>query len=246
MRKIILSIAAIILILATSLSFIACTQEQTPTQQGAENQTGTTQQGTGEPTVIRTVTAEEWDEAFDLYFKNFTMEYTSYSPDETYYLKAEFLENGGMHQYQVEHGWGEFYTYYNEAEGKWQEYHGAAVVPDWEYDSREAYLEGNYGDDVGVFRSILPSFKGLFDEFTYDEAKGEYIAEGLPVSAFEGTPMNVSFKFEDKKAVKLYFTVPIPDYADCYLQIDLTKYGTTTITYPERITNPTDENVDED
>ena len=189
----------------------------------------------GDETIEYTVNSEQWDKGVTLYWTNVTYEFT----DGTRGNKVELLEDGGLHQYAgVGGGWGEFYVIYKNS--KWQVYQGDNTTLSFEYDTETAYKAGSYGDDFGFMGHMLPTIRGRMDEFTFDEANHQYIAEniGISMGPDDVYPMNVTAKFENQKLVYVKFAAV---GGDEYMEATFTDYGTTVIEYPDYILNGSSE-----
>ena len=182
----------------------------------------------GGDTITYTVTSEQWDKAVSLYWTNVTYEFT----DGTHGNKVELLADGGLHQY--EGAWGEFYVIYKNS--KWQVYQGTDMDLQFEYSTPAEYIGGSYSDDFGFMGHMLPTIRGRMDEFTFDEANHQYVAEniGISMGPDDVYPMSVIAKFENQKLVYVKFEAV---GGDEYMEATFTDYGTTTIEYPDYILN---------
>lgn len=195
--------------------------------------TATSYNKTSGATVDYTVTEEQWDKAVSLYWTNVTYEFTAVGYGTQ---KVELLEDGGLHQYAKDGGWGEVYVIYRNS--KWQVYNEDDTTPTFEYDTPADYIDGNYGDDVGFMGAILPSIRGKFDEFTFDSANNQYVAEniGIQMGGSDNLyPMSVTAKFENQKLVYIKFYAADVDVTA--FEVDFYDYGTTAINYPDYILN---------
>ena len=176
------------------------------------------------------VTEEEWDNATSLYWKNLTFEHTYMDEGQAKTQKIELLADGSMHQ--SGDGWGEKYVAYRDS--KWIVYN-ASGEQSFEYDTASDYIAGNYGDDIGFMKGILPLFEGKMGEFTYDEAKHQYVAENYYFIVYgnEGYYANIVVKFEDANLV--YIKVSFVENEGAGFEVNLYDYGKTTIDFPASI-----------
>lgn len=197
--------------------------------------TATAYNKTSGETVDYTVNSEQWDAAVSLYWTNVTYEFTSVGYGTQ---KVELLEDGGLHQYAKDDGWGEVFVIYSEAKWKVYQSENHTSTPDFEYDTEADYIDGSYGDDVGFMGAILPSISGKFDEFTFDSANNQYVADniGIPMGGPDNLyPMTVTAKFENQKLV--YLKIYSADVGVTAFEATFTDYGTTVIEYPDYILN---------
>ena len=114
--------------------------------------------------VTYTVTEEEWNEALDLKYKNLTFTGTVNVGGESGEMTLKLIEDGSIHQ--ISSGvidWGEHIyrvnsdktvSYFSKTETGWEAGPGGTG-----YDTLQEYEQGNYGDDFGFMRSIIPSVK---------------------------------------------------------------------------------------
>ena len=186
----------------------------------------------GNETVEYTVTAEQWDKGVTLYWTNVTYEYTAAGYGTQ---KVELLEDGGLHQYAMDGGWGEVYVIYSN--GTWKVYNGDDTDFDSEYNTAEGeygYIENNYGDDINFMQGIVMSLRGKSDLFTFDTTANQYVAEniGIPMSS-QTYPMDVTVTFENQKLVYLH----IGSGDNTIFEANFWDYGTTVIEYPDYILN---------
>lgn len=197
--------------------------------------TATAYNKTSGETVDYTVNSEQWDKAVSLYWTNVTYEFTAAGYGTQ---KVELLEDGGLHQYAKDGGWGEVFVIYSEAKWKVYQSENQTSTPDFEYDTEADYMAGSYGDDVGFMGAILPSIRGKFDEFTFDSANNQYVADniGIPMGGPDNLyPMSVTAKFENQKLV--YLKIYSADVGVTAFEADFYDYGTTVIDYPDWILN---------
>lgn len=181
-------------------------------------------------TVKYKVTEEQWDKATSLLWKNLTYEYTYMDGGQAKTQKIELLEDGSMHQ--SGDGWGEKYVVYRDQ--KWIVYN-ANGEQTFEYDTADDYIAGNYGDDVGFMKNILPKFEGKIGEFTYDEANHQYVAENYYFIAYgnDGFYINATVKFENENLVLM--KVDIVGHSEENFEVRFYDYGKTTINYSTSI-----------
>jgi len=182
--------------------------------------------------ITYTVTAEQWDEATSLYWKNLTFEYTYAYNNEQRTLKLELLEDGSLHQ--SGNSWGEKYVYYNGS--TWTVYDADGVATTLVYNTQADYIAGNYGDDVGFMGNILPMFAGHMDEFTFDETTNQYVISNYSVAVATdfSVTVNVDVKFENGNIVFAKYS--FPEESDADFEVTFYDYGTTTIDFPASIT----------
>ena len=202
-------------------------QEEVSPQGNSGEGSGT---GTGE-TVVYTVNAEEWNNALSFYRKNVYYEFTGNGRT----VKVELSEDGGLHLF------GDFFAerwvIYRTAENKWQEYYSTGLGMG--FTSEAAYIESNnWADDFGFISALVPSLKDRLSEFTFDGTNNRYTAGNILIPMGDTAyPMNVIVKFENKKLVYIKFGAMVGEYG---FEGTFTKYGTTTITYPQWIIDNTE------
>ena len=190
----------------------------------------------GDEKTSYTVNSEQWDNAVSLYWKNLTYEFTDGESGN----KVELLEDGSLHQY--EGAWGEKYCIYRTAQQVWQVYHKGnewnedSKTHAMDYSTEQGYIDGNYGDDFGFMGHMLPTISGRINEFTFDSANNQYVAEniGIPMTPEDVYPMNVIAKFENQKLVYVKFAAV---EGSNYFEANFWDYGTTVIEFPDWMLN---------
>ena len=99
------------------------------------------------------------------------------------------------------------------------------------YDTLQEYEQGNYGDDFGFMRSIIPSVK-YNSLFEFDETDNSYKGTvNLNIGSDGALAFDTTVKFENKNLVFLDFSADI-EGVSYVLTVRLYDYGTTEITFP--------------
>ena len=186
--------------------------------------------------ITYTVTEEEWNEALDLKYKNLTFTGTVNVGGESGEMTLKLIEDGSIHQ--ISSGvidWGEHIyrvnsdktvSYFSKTETGWEAGPGGTG-----YDTLQEYEQGNYGDDFGFMRSIIPSVK-YNSLFEYDETDNSYKGTvNLNISSDGALAFDTTVKFENKNLVFLDFSADI-EGVSYVLTVRLYDYGTTEITFP--------------
>lgn len=215
-KKLVGMLTAVVSVFLCAFGFAGCEE---PEQCGS----GGIGQGDGvqtEPSY--TVSEEEWDDALELKFKNVTFTFTL--KDEQRgdgYLNLKLTQDGSLYQKSEGLGWGEhFYkvnadgtvSYCYKNAGQWVKGNG--------YDTVKEYEEGNYGDDVGLMRSVFPAV--TYSSCTYDETNAVYKGTLQPAPDVQ---VEVQLKFENKKLVSFAMSGGA--------SVVFYDYGTTVIQFPE-------------
>ena len=231
-KKLIIALVIIMALVVSMMGFIACDDTDTTPQQ--EQNQGDVQEGQGDgnpsdEVVVYTVTSEQWDAALSLYWKNLTYEFTDGEGSQ----KLELLADGSFHQYAGM--WGEVYSIYRADQEKWQVYQGSATTPSFNYTTQQDYIDGNYGDDFGFMKSMLPSISGMFNEFTFNTETNSYFGDDVLVPNWDSTPipMDVTAKFENQNIVYVNFVFDAVHHFEC----NFWNYGKTTIDFPDYVKN---------
>ena len=180
--------------------------------------------------VTYTVTEEEWNEALDLKYKNLT--FTGTIPGNLG-ITLKLLEDGSLQQIPIgDIGWGECIYQVNsdktvstvyETENGW--------VRNKVYDTLEEYEQGNYGDDIGFMKAIIPAAK-YNSSFEFDETDNSYKGTvNLNISSDGALAFDTTVKFENKNIVYLEYSAEMGEetYA---ITVRFYDYGTTEITFP--------------
>ncbi len=183
-----------------------------------------------------TVTEEEWNEALNLKYKNLTFTGTVNVGGESGEMTLKLIENGSIHQ--TSSGvidWGEHIyrvngdktvSYFFKTETGWE-----AGPEGSGYDTLQEYEQGNYGDDFGFMRSIIPSvqYNSLFE---FDETDNSYKGTvHLNISSNGALAFDTTVKFENKNLVFLDLSADL-EGVSYVLTVRLYDYGTTEITFP--------------
>ena len=118
--------------------------------------------------ITYTVTEEEWNEALDLKYKNLT--FTGTIPGNLG-ITLKLLEDGSLQQISIgDIGWGEHIyrvnidktvSYFSKTETGWE-------ASGTGYDTLQEYEQGNYGDDMGFMKTVIPAAK-YNSSFEFDE-----------------------------------------------------------------------------
>lgn len=184
--------------------------------------------------VTYTVTEEEWNAALYLRYKNVTFTGTVSGLNGDMTLKL--TEDGSLHQISSgDMSWGEHIyqvnddgtvSYFVKTQAGW-----AAGEEGTGYDSLEDYEKGNYGDDFGFMKSVVPAAE-YNDSFVFDETDNSYKGTVmLDISSDGALAFDTIVKFENKKIVSLEFSAETG--GETYtLAVRFYDYGTTEITYP--------------
>ncbi len=186
--------------------------------------------------VSYTVTEEEWNEALNLKYKNLTFTGTVNVGGESGEMTLKLIEDGSIHQ--ISSGvidWGEHIykvnsdktvSYFSKTETGWE-----AGTEGTGYDTLQEYEQGNYGDDFGFMRSIIPSVQ-YNSSFEFDETANSYKGTVmLNISSDGAQAFDTTVKFENKNLVFLDFSADI-EGVSYVLTVRLYDYGTTEITFP--------------
>lgn len=183
--------------------------------------------------VTYTVTEEEWNEALDLKYKNLT--FTGTIPGNMG-ITLKLLEDGSLQQIPIgDIGWGEHIyrvnsdktvSYFSKTDTGWK-----AGAEESGYDTLQEYEQGNYGDDVGFMKAIIPTAK-YNSSFVFDETDNSYKGTVmLNISSDGALAFDMTAKFENKNLVFLDFSADI-EGVSYVLTVRLYDYGTTEITFP--------------
>ena len=180
--------------------------------------------------ITYTVTEEEWNEALDLKYKNLT--FTGTIPGNLG-ITLKLLEDGSLQQISIgDIGWGEHIyrvnidktvSYFSKTETGWE-------ASGTGYDTLQEYEQGNYGDDMGFMKTVIPAAK-YNSSFEFDETDNSYkgtvnLDTGSGAQIFETT-----VKFENKNIVYLEYSAEMGE--ETYvITVRLYDYGTTEITFP--------------
>lgn len=230
MKKRLILALILILTLTASVFVFACDDatgsnagnngtEQNQSTDGGQGNGGN---GDGTDTVEYTVSEEQWDNAVSLYWKNLTFETNNGNGTH----KVEMLENGSMHQYDGILG--EMFVIYRAEQNVWQTCQNGKIKST--YNTADEYENGGYADDAGIIPMIKLSLSGEFGKFTYNETDNTYVANSGDIRLWGDNLASAQVKFENRNLVYVrYFSDNMPGG----MELLLSKYGTTTITFPD-------------
>ena len=181
--------------------------------------------------ITYTVTEEEWNEALDLKYKNLT--FTGTIPGNLG-ITLKLLEDGSLQQISIgDIGWGEHIyrvnidktvSYFSKTETGWE-------ASGTGYDTLQEYEQGNYGDDMGFMKTVIPAAK-YNSSFEFDETDNSYKGTvNLNISSDGALAFDTTVKFENKNIVYLEYSAEMGEetYA---ITVRFYDYGTTEITFP--------------
>ena len=181
-----------------------------------------------------TVTAEEWNEALDLKYKNLT--FTGTISGASGEMTLKLIEDGSIHQISSgDIDWGEHIyrvnsdktvSYFLKTDTGWE-----AGAEGSGYDTLQEYEQGNYGDDFGFMKEIIPAAK-YNSSFVFDETDNSYKGTVmLNISSDGALAFDMTAKFENKNLVFLDFSAET-EGVTYSLTVRLFDYGTTEIEFP--------------
>ncbi len=184
--------------------------------------------------VTYTVTEEEWNEALDLKYKNLT--FTGTISGASGEMTLKLIEDGSIHQISSgDIGWGEHIyrvnsdktvSYFSKTDTGWE-----AGAEGSGYDTLQEYEQGNYGDDFGFMKAIIPAAK-YNSSFVFDETDNSYKGTVmLNISSDGALAFDMTAKFENKNLVFLDFSAET-EGVTYSLTVRLFDYGTTEIEFP--------------